>query len=174
MEFCLMEIQEIQQKILHRYEKEGRDFPRRKTTDPYQIHLCEVMSQQTQLSRVLPYRTKWLERFPNYESVANASKQEILTYRSGLGFNRRGLNFRECAKKVCSDFHGKLPLDREKLLQLPGIGAYTSAAICAFADNQPIPVIDTNIRRVLIFLFSFPESLSIAELEKKSKSLIPS
>ena len=169
-----MTIQEIQTKILNRYEQEGRTFPWRETTDPYKIHLCEVMSQQTQLSRVLVYWTKWLERFPDYEAVANASQKEILTYRSGLWFNRRGLNFRNCAKTVCTQYHGKLPLEREKLLQLPGIWAYTSAAICAFADNQDIPVIDTNIRRVLIFLFSFSETLSLQQLEKEAKSLIPS
>ena len=84
MEFCVMTIQEIQTKILNRYEQEGRKFPWRETTDPYKIHLCEVMSQQTQLSRVLVYWTKWLERFPDYEAVANASQKEILTYRSGL------------------------------------------------------------------------------------------
>ena len=84
------------------------------------------------------------------------------------------MNFRNCAKAVCTQYHGKLPLEREKLLQLPGIGAYTSAAICAFADNQEIPVIDTNIRRVLIFLFSFSETLSLQQLEKEAKSLIPS
>ena len=82
--FLNMNIQEIQTKILNRYEKEGRKFPRRETTDPYKIHLCEVMSQQTQLSRVLVYRTKWLERFPDYEAVSNVSQKEILTYRSGL------------------------------------------------------------------------------------------
>ncbi len=169
-----MNIQEIQTKILNRYEQEGRKFPWRETTDPYKIHLCEVMSQQTQLSRVLVYRTKWLERFPDYEAVANASQKEILTYRSGLWFNRRWLNFRNCAKAVCTQYHGKLPLEREKLLHLPGIWAYTAAAICAFADNQEIPVIDTNIRRVLIFLFSFPETLSLQQLEKEAKSLIPS
>ena len=79
-----MDLHEIQTKILSRYEKEGRKFPRRETTDPYKIHLCEVMSQQTQLSRVLPYREKWIQQFPDYESVSNASKTEILTYRSGL------------------------------------------------------------------------------------------
>ena len=168
-----MDLHEIQTKILSRYEKEGRKFPRRETTDPYKIHLCEVMSQQTQLSRVLPYREKWIQQFPDYESVSNASKTEILTYRSGLWFNRRELNFRECAKKVCSEYQGKLPMEREKLLQLPWIWAYTSAAICAFADNQEIPVIDTNIRRVLIFLFSFSENISLPALEKEAKSLIP-
>ena len=84
------------------------------------------------------------------------------------------MNFRNCATAVCTQYHGELPLKREKLLQLPGIWAYTSAAICAFADNQEIPVIDTNIRRVLIFLFSFSETLSLQQLEKEAKSLIPS
>jgi A/G-specific adenine glycosylase len=78
------QITSLQNKILTWYQKEGRKFPRRETHDPYAIHICEVMSQQTQLSRVLPYRTKWMQDIPNYETLANISKAELLKHRSGL------------------------------------------------------------------------------------------
>ncbi|MDR0282829.1 MAG: hypothetical protein LBI53_06175 [Candidatus Peribacteria bacterium] len=74
----------LQQKILTRYEKEGRDFPRRRTKDPYAIHICEVMSQSTQLSRVLPYWKRWMQDVPDYGTLAKISKAELLGHRSGL------------------------------------------------------------------------------------------
>ena len=112
---------EIQSKILTRYAENGRTFPRRATRNPYAIHICEVMSQQTQLSRVLPYRTQRMQDIPDYETLAKISKTELLKHRSGLGFNGRALRLQECAKVVVARYHGSLPREREELLQLPGI-----------------------------------------------------
>lgn len=116
-----MNTKEIQHQILTRYEKEGRSFPRRTTEDPYAIHICEVMSQQTQLFRVLPYRTQRMQDIPDYQTLAKISKTELLKYRSGLGFNSRALRLQECARVVVERYGGKLPQRREELLQLPGI-----------------------------------------------------
>jgi len=117
----IKEIQELQEKILSRYGQEGRRFPRRETQDPYAIHICEVMSQQTQLSRVLPYREKWMQDIPNYEALASISKAKLLAHRSGLGFNSRALRLQECAKVIVKDYQGNPPKDYKKLLALPGI-----------------------------------------------------
>ncbi|MBO4203777.1 Fe-S cluster assembly protein HesB [bacterium] len=168
-----MTTQQIQTNILERYAINGRQFPRRETTDPYAIHICETMSQQTQLSRVLPYRTQRMQDIPNYEALANLSKIDLLKHRSGLGFNSRALRLQACAKIITETLHGELPHSREELLKLPGIGPYTASAICAFARNLPEPIIDTNIRRVLIFLLKLPEEISIQQLEKEAKKLIP-
>jgi A/G-specific adenine glycosylase len=163
----------IQEKILTRYAKEGRHFPRRETRDPYAIHICEVMSQQTQLSRVLPYRQQRMTDIPNYETLANLSRQELLKHRLGLGFNSRALRLQECAKVVMQHYQGQLPQDKAALLQLPGIGPYTASAIRAFAWNRDEAVIDTNIRRVLIFLLQLEESISLTALSEIAKKLIP-
>lgn len=157
--------------------------------DPYAIHISEVMLQQTQVDRVIPYFLQWMKDFPDYASLAKASKTDLLKHRSGLGFNSRAIRLRECAKLVASS---KLkvksipsPLTpllqrgeslaqvRNELMKLPGIGPYTSAAIMAFAWNKDVPVVDTNIRRVLIFLFKLDEKITPAELEHFAEKTIP-
>jgi A/G-specific adenine glycosylase len=170
----ITDIQHLQQKILSRYENNGREFPWRQTTNPYAIHICEVMSQQTQLFRVLPYWTQRMADIPDYETLAKISKPELLCHRSGLGFNSRALRLQECAKVIVEQHTGEPPHDRVELLKLPGIGPYTAGAICAFAWNMDEVVIDTNIRRVLIFLLKLDENISMKELEETAKKLIPS
>jgi A/G-specific adenine glycosylase len=165
-----MNIKTIQHNILSRYTKNGRKLPRRQTKDPYAIHISEVMLQQTQVDRVIPYFHQRMKDFPDYQSLANASKIDLLKHRSGLGFNSRVLRLQECAKIVANK---KLPKDRIELQKLPGIWPYTSAAIMSFARNLPVPVIDTNIRRVLIFLFKLPEIISAKALEAFAEKIIP-
>lgn len=166
-------IKELQTTILSRYEKEGRELPWRATQDPYAIHISEVMSQQTQVDRVIPYREERMSDIPDYQSLAQLPKSELLKYWSGLGFNSRALRLQSCAQEVMHRYQGNLPQSKEQLLELPGIGPYTASAICAFAWNFPEPVIDTNIRRVLIFLLKLDENVSLQELEKIAKKLIP-
>jgi A/G-specific adenine glycosylase len=115
----MINAQELQNKILTRYEKEGRQFPRRETRNPYAIHICEVMSQQTQLSRVLPYRQQRMQDIPNYETLATLPKAELLKHRSGLGFNSRALRLQQCAQTLVTHYNGELPHSKEALLQLP-------------------------------------------------------
>ena len=169
----LEKIKELQNTILWRYECEGRKLPRRATQDPYAIHISEVMSQQTQVDRVIPYWKRRMEEIPNYEALTQLPKSELLSHRSWLGFNSRALRLQNCAQEVVNRYQGKLPQNREQLLELPGIWPYTASAICAFAWNMPEPVIDTNLRRVLIFLLKLDEKISLQELEKEAKRLIP-
>ena len=167
------QIAELQNTILSRYYKEWRKLPRRETQDPYAIHISEVMSQQTQVDRVIPYRKKWMEEIPNYNTLATLPKLDLLSYWSWLGFNSRAIRLQECAKYVIENHNWKLPHNKESLLTFPWIGPYTASAICSFAWNLPEPVIDTNIRRVLIFLLKLPEDISYKELEKIAEELIP-
>lgn len=164
---------QIQTQILERYSQNGRKLPWRETQDPYAIHISEVMSQQTQVDRVIPYWQKWMKDIPNYFALANISKSELLSYRSGLGFNSRALRLQECAKIVVEQYQGVLPRSKSDLLILPWIGPYTAGAICAFAYNQEEVVIDTNIRRVLIFLLGLDENIALKELEAIAQDLIP-
>lgn len=164
------------------------------TKDPYAIHISEVMLQQTQVDRVIPYFHKRMKDFPDYKTLAKASKTELLSHRSWLWFNSRALRLQECAKTIITKkgfqisnfkFQTCLPVGkvsnsktdisvlRTELQKLPGIGPYTSAAIMSFARNLPVPVIDTNIRRVLIFLFKLPETITAKALEAFAETVIP-
>ncbi len=166
-------MENIQHNILSRYKKQWRKLPWRATRNPYAIHISEVMLQQTQVERVIPYFHQWMKDFPDYQSLAKASKTELLKHRSWLGFNSRALRLQACAQQVVEQYDGILPNKRNQLLWLPWIWPYTSAAILAFAHNQEVPVIDTNIRRVLIFLYTLPETISIQELEDFAMTIIP-
>jgi A/G-specific adenine glycosylase len=167
------DIHTIQQNILSWYAKSGRKLPRRQTRDPYAIHISEVMLQQTQVDRVIPYFHTRMKDFPDYKTLAKASKTDLLSHRSGLGFNSRALRLQQCAQELVTKYTSQVPKDRVELQKLPGIGPYTSAAIMAFSRNLPIPVIDTNIRRVLIFLFKLPETITAKALEAFAETVIP-
>lgn len=128
-----------------------RDFPWRDTDDPWKILVSEVMLQQTQTARVVSKYLSWFERLPDIHACAQASKQEILSLWSSLGYNSRALRLQSCARIICDCCNGIVPQFRKELEKLPGIGAYTSGAICAFAYNEPCVFLETNIRTVLIY-----------------------
>lgn len=172
-------IKNIQKNILSWYDKNGRNLPRRQTKDPYAIHISEVMLQQTQVDRVIPYFHKRMKDFPDYKTLAQASKTDLLSHRSGLGFNSRALRLQQCAMTIMEKWRNgewkdeRLSREREVLMKLPWIGPYTSAAIMAFSRNLSVPVIDTNIRRVYIFLFKLPETITAKTLEAFAETVIP-
>jgi A/G-specific adenine glycosylase len=135
------------------YRRHKRDLPWRKTSNPYHILVSEFMLQQTQVDRVLPKYGLFLETFPTLKALAHASPAAVLGVWSGLGYNRRALFLQRAALKIISEFSGKVPATSEGLRQLPGVGFYTANAILVFAYNKPVPVLDTNIRRVYIHFF---------------------
>lgn len=132
--------------LLEWYEQEGRDLPWRKTTDPYLITVSEFMLQQTQVPRVIPKFEAWSKRFPDWESLAQGSRQEVLSYWSGLGYNSRAARLHTLAKVVVDS---GFPDSEEELQKLPGIGPYTAGAIRAFAYDKPGNFIDVNVKRIL-------------------------
>lgn len=129
--------------LLAWYDRVRRPLPWRETRDPYALLVSEVMLQQTQALRVVPYYERWLERFPDAESLARAGARDVLSYWSGLGYNRRALNLQRAASHVAE--HG-WPAD---LTVLPGVGPYTAAAVASFAWDHDVAAVDTNVRRVL-------------------------
>jgi A/G-specific adenine glycosylase len=135
------------------YTVNKRDFPWRKTRDPYRVLVSEIMLQQTQTDRVIPKYENWLKHFPTFESLAQATLQHVLKEWKGLGYNSRALRLQKTAQEVVAKYNGKLPRDYEKILALPGIGPYTAGAIMAFAFNKPFPIIETNIRTVFIHFY---------------------
>lgn len=146
-----------------------RDLPWRHTRDPYRILVSEVMLQQTQVDRVIPYYERWLEAFPTVEALAEAPTAEVIRHWAGLGYNRRAVNLQRTAQAVVAR-GGAFPQTIAGLRELPGIGAYTSGAIACFAFEQDVPFVDTNMRRVLHRVFVGPE---VPEPLASDRELIP-
>lgn len=133
------------------FRKSGRDYPWRRTCDPYAVLVSEVMLQQTQISTVLDrgYYVRWLERFPDFETLASAREDEVLKAWEGLGYYRRARSLHRLAKVVKEKHGGVFPQDRDAILALPGIGPYTAGAVASFAFGLPEPLVDGNVARVL-------------------------
>ena len=139
--------------VLGHYREHGRDLPWRRTRDPYEILVSEVMLQQTQVSRVLPKYDLFLARFPALSTLAAAPLSAVLTAWQGLGYNRRALALHRAAQTVMDEHRGRLPRSVSELRRLPGIGPATAAAVCVFAYGHPLVFIETNIRSAFLHHF---------------------
>lgn len=160
-----MEDRVFRSMVLRHWRRHGRhNLPWRHTTDPYRILVSEVMLQQTQVARVINYYRKFLRVFPSFRALARATPASVLKVWQGLGYNRRALMLLRCAKVVVDAYKGKLPDEYEVLRALPGIGPYTAGAVLAFAFNRPVPMIETNIRRVYLHHF-FPKRRKVSDSE---------
>lgn len=147
------QIQEFRQVIFPYYQEKSRDLPWRKTEDPYAILVSEVMLQQTQVPRVIEKYKAWIRRFPTHFDLAKANMADILPFWSGLGYNRRALYLKQCADEIVKHYRGIFPTTPEVLRRLPGVGPYTAQAICVYAYDEPLPLIETNIRTIYIHHF---------------------
>ena len=139
--------------LLAWFDTNRRDLPWRHSRDPYAILVSEVMLQQTQVDRVIPYFRAFLDRFPTVHALAAAPVAEVIKAWAGLGYNRRAVNLQRTAQHVVAVLGGEFPRDVESLRRLPGVGPYTAGAIACFAFEQDVGFVDTNIRRVLHRLF---------------------
>ncbi len=137
----------LDQALLAWFDARKRDLPWRRDKDPYRVWISEIMLQQTQVSAVIPYYEAFLDRFPDVESLAEASVEEVLALWSGLGYYRRARQLHAAAKQVAQK--GRFPATVESLLELPGIGAYTAAAVASIAFDVVVPVMDGNVERVM-------------------------
>src|SRR5689334_16699285 len=126
-----------------------RDLPWRKSRDPYRIWLSEIMLQQTRVAAVIPYYERFLGRFPDVHSLAEAPEEEVLRLWSGLGYYSRAKNLQKAARQIVGEFSGVFPGEREKILTLSGIGEYTASAIASIAFDEKCAVLDGNVARVL-------------------------
>ena len=132
--------------LLEWYDEFHRPLPWRSTTDPYAVLVSEVMAQQTQVSRVVPFYRRFMDRFPTIADLAAAPLAEVLAAWSGLGYNRRARHLHEAAKRIDAEGWPRTPAGLETL---PGIGPYTASAVACFAFGEPIAAVDTNARRVV-------------------------
>ncbi len=158
------EIQNFQRKIREFYRRNRRDFAWRRTRDPYAVLVSEVMLQQTQTERVAEYFPRFLSRFPSFSVLAEAPLHEVLRAWQGLGYNRRAKHLWELSKIIVKRADGSLPLEHAELLALPGIGAYTAAALQVFIAGKRIPMLETNIRTVYLEEF-FRSSKKVSDRE---------
>ena len=135
--------------LLAWFSQQARDLPWRRTQDPYGIWISEIMLQQTQVKTVIPYWTRWMEALPTVLDLANAEESRVLKLWAGLGYYTRARNLRAAAHQVVTQHQGRFPQQVAGLLELPGIGRYTAGAIASIAFNQPAPLLDGNVIRVL-------------------------
>jgi A/G-specific adenine glycosylase len=158
----------VQQRLLEWYAQHGRDLPWRHTRDPYAILVAEVMLQQTQVDRVIPKWRAWLEQFPTLCALGSASRADAIRAWQGLGYNLRAVRLHAIAQHTLAEFGGRLPSALAELQRLHGIGHYTAGAIACFAFGQRVPVVETNIRRVLSRVF-----LAHGNVQRLADSVLP-
>jgi A/G-specific adenine glycosylase len=139
----------LQERVLAWHRANPRPLPWRATRDPYAVLVAEVMLQQTGVGRVLPKYEEWMRRWPTWEALASAPLGEALRMWGPLGYNRRALWLHHIARRVVREWGGHLPPDPAALASLPGVGPSTLTAVLCFAFGHDVPVVDTNIRRVL-------------------------
>jgi len=170
---------ETAQLLLDWYNRERRDLPWRygpgEVADPYRVWLSEIMLQQTTVKAVVPYFDKFVRRWPNVRALSRADLEEVLAAWAGLGYYSRARNLHACAKEIAKVHAGRFPTTEAELLELPGIGPYTAAAIASIAFGQPATPVDGNVERVVSRLFAVeaPLPASKPELRKLAASLTP-
>lgn len=137
------------------YRRSHRDLPWRNTRDPYKVLVSELMLQQTQVSRVLEFYARFIERFPSMQHLADAPPKRVMESWEGLGYYARARNLHKLAREVTRDGGpGVLPPEPAELRKLPGIGAYTAGAVASFAYEKRAALVDTNVARVLSRVFA--------------------
>ena len=146
--------------LLAWYRTHRRDLPWRNTGDPYAVWVSEIMLQQTQVATAVPYFERWMARFPTVAALAAAPLEGVLHCWQGLGYYARARNLHRAAQAVMADHSGRLPVTRDELLRLPGIGPYTAGAVASIAFGEAVPAVDGNVRRVLARLYAIEDDLA--------------
>lgn len=168
----VLEVRRIRRLILDWFDKHKRDLPWRRTRDPYRIWVAEIMLQQTRVTAVIPYYERFLGRFPDAASLAAAPEQDLLAHWAGLGYYSRARNLQRAAKKILE--LGAFPGDHPTILELPGVGTYTAAAVASIAFNQRHAVLDGNVIRVLSRLTGEAGNVSFGEVRTRLQGVADS
>jgi A/G-specific adenine glycosylase len=150
----------VREALVEWYEADHREFPWRETTDPYEVLVSEVMSQQTQLGRVVDAWEAFLGRWPTVGDLAAADRAEVVAFWTdhSLGYNNRARYLHEAAGQVVTEYGGQFPREPDELAELMGVGPYTANAVASFAFDNGDAVVDTNVKRVLYRAFGVPDS----------------
>ncbi len=161
------EIQRFQEQLLHWYHHIHRRLPWRNTQDMYSIWVSEVMLQQTQVQTVEPYYHRFLKRFPDISQLAAASEDEVLKVWEGLGYYARARHLHRAARRIMETYGGEIPTQYASFRELPGVGEYIASAVLSIATNQPLAVLDGNVKRVLARLFGITSPLNRTTTQKQ-------
>ncbi len=165
------------EKLIRWYRQNKRDLPWRKTDDPYNIWISEIMLQQTRVDTVIPYYEHFLEQFPTVFDLAEADQQQVLKCWEGLGYYSRARNLHQAAKTVVKDFSGRIPDTYEVITSLKGIGPYTASAILSIAFQKKHAVVDGNVIRVLARYFGITDDIRSTStknlIQRHADELIP-
>jgi len=167
------DVESVRAALIAWYEDDHRDFPWRRTEDPYEILVSEVMSQQTQLGRVVEAWDAFLDRWPTVADLADADRADVVGFWTGhsLGYNNRAKYLHEAAQQVIQEYDGQFPESPGELSELMGVGPYTANAVASFAFNNGNAVVDTNVKRVLHRAFNVPDD--DAAFEAAAADLLP-
>ena len=165
---------EFSKNITAWYQVNKRDFPWRKTKDPYKIWLSEIILQQTKIEQGLPYYMSFVENYPNIETLAIADEQEVLKLWQGLGYYSRARNLHFTAKSIVKNHNGKFPDNYNELLKLKGVGDYTASAISSICFDEKCAVVDGNVYRVLSRYFGIEYAINSSKGIKRFKTLAQS
>ena len=157
--------------LIEWYLQKKRDLPWRNTTNPYPIWLSEIILQQTRVAQGMPYFYAFLESFPTVKELAIANEQQVLKLWQGLGYYSRARNLHQTAQYIANELDGVFPNSYAGLIQLKGIGEYTAAAIASFAYNEPVPVVDGNVFRVVSRYFGIESDISTGKTKKEFTAL---
>jgi len=159
------------ERLLAWFEKAKRPLPWRKTYNPYEVWLSEIMLQQTQMDRAVDYFNRFLARFPTIFALSRAAEDEVLRLWEGLGYYSRARNLLKAAKCVVTAHGGHIPADLAGLLALPGVGRYTAGAVLSIAYEQDVTAVDANVERVLARSFDIAESPRAPDGKKRFETL---
>ncbi|WP_107840133.1 A/G-specific adenine glycosylase [Metasolibacillus meyeri] len=158
--------QQFRQALVEWFNREKRDLPWRRTTEPYHIWVSEVMLQQTRVDTVIPYYNRFIERFPTAETLAYAPEQELLKMWEGLGYYSRARNLQAGVREVVETYHSVVPDNRADISKLKGVGPYTAGAILSIAYGKPEHAVDGNVMRVLSRVLHIKEDIALPKTRK--------
>lgn len=159
-------------RLLKWHAKNPRPHPWKRTKDPYSIWISEIILQQTKVEAGTPYYLRFVESFPNVQTLAAASQDEVYALWSGLGYYSRARNLHESAKRIVTEFNGEFPSSYKEILSLKGIGPYTAAAISSFAFDLPTAVLDGNVKRVIARHHGFEKDVMTQASSKELTSIL--
>ncbi|MFO7927509.1 MAG: A/G-specific adenine glycosylase [Halobacteriota archaeon] len=167
------DLEAVQGALIDWYEADHRLYPWRETDDPYRILVSEVMSQQTQLDRVIEPWREFVDEWPSVEALADADRADVVGFWTdhSLGYNNRAKYLHEAARQVREEYDGAFPETPSELQELMGVGPYTANAVASFAFNDGGAVVDTNVKRVLYRAFDVPDSDAV--FEEAAETLMP-
>ena len=163
---------DFKNRLLSWFNTHGRhDLPWQSNPSGYSVFVSEVMLQQTQVSTVIPYFLRWMERFPTLADLATAPEDDVMACWQGLGYYSRARNLQKAARYIMEHYQGEFPRTLDALLEIPGIGRYTAGAVMSFAYNEYGPIVDGNVKRLFCRLFAIEGEPSQTHIQKQLWSL---